>query len=231
MEYQIDLNDYDFLKLLPRTKVIEAYKKLLYYYDNEITFQNKKLPKKGDDDYLNPYFKNVTGYQHYNLCKDYHPEETLDVDLSLPSISSLLWLFKNKIKNKRILDFGCGISGFPIYLNNFGTSLGYDNCEQIGFKIIDKFLDLVENQTKIVREKDKVFNFSPQIIAVHGIWLEDWVYQLPSTEYILSDRLYCSGSIPGEGANFFNKDFKKSPSDNGFELVSQLPFLDIFKKI
>ena len=57
MEYQIDLNDYDFLKLLPRTKVIEAFKKLLYYYDNEITFQNKKLPKKGDDDYLNPILR------------------------------------------------------------------------------------------------------------------------------------------------------------------------------
>ncbi|MAV81818.1 MAG: hypothetical protein CMD12_07615 [Flavobacteriales bacterium] len=233
MSYEIDLSDYDFFKILPRVKTIEVYKKLLYYYENEIIKKTKKqkLPEKGDDNYLNPYFKNPPAYKHYNLANDIHPKEILDVDLSLPSISSLLWLSKNKIEDKRILDYGCGISGFLVYINNFGYGLGYDNCEQIGYKIIDKFLELVDNKIQIVKDKKTVFEFSPQIISVHGIWLEDWVYQIPSIEYILSDRLYCSGAIPGEGANFFNKDFKNSPSDKGFKKISSLPFLDIFKRI
>ena len=98
-------------------------------------------------------------------------------------------------------------------------------------KLIDKFLDLTGNKTKITKDKNSVVEFSPQIVSAHGIWLEDWVYQIPSIEYILSDRLYCSGAIPGEGAHFYNKDFKNSPSNYGFKQISSLPFLDVFKKV
>ncbi len=53
---------------------------------------------------------------------------------------------------------------------------------------------------------------------------------MESVSTVLSDRLYNSGAIPGEGPFHYNRDWAQQPERFGFVKVDQLPFLDVYKR-
>jgi hypothetical protein len=75
-----------------------------------------------------------------------------------------------------------------------------------------------------------MLEFEPTVISAHGIWINPDLYAMESVSTVLSDRLYNSGAIPGEGPFHYNRDWAQQPERFGFVKVDQLPFLDVYKR-
>jgi len=136
------------------------------------------------------------------------------------------------ISEIRILDFASGLSGFPIYATEFELVKAYDNYSQIPLDGIYNFHAACGHKNSLLIRKEEIHLFNPNIISVFGFWLsESWIYDLPSVQIIISDSLYNSGSIKGEGIFHYLGEKAQTPEDFGYRKVLQFPLVDIYVRL
>lgn len=103
------------------------------------------------DTYLVPYALSFSDVWMMNW--GYWTEETLDVSAS--QINLIIRMFENtKVKNKKVLDVGCGVGGTAVFINNhfFAKSVDGININPLQIKMANK-LALEKNCSARVRFK------------------------------------------------------------------------------
>ncbi len=69
----------------------------------------------------------------------------------------------------------------------------------------------------------------PNVLSICGIWVQDLaLYELESVKVLLSDPLYNSGAVAGQGVYHYDPNWENRPELFGFTLVSRLPALNIY---
>jgi len=173
---------------------------------------------------------------NYPPQKTFLGELPLDIpvmkDLSKVNMCSLDFISKIK-GNHVVLDYACGLGSFVYYSNIFFKTYGYDKWAQIPKHFTEKHLNNLDISSEVLIKKEHIKNINPTIINVSGFWIEDvQLYGLDSVEYILSDPLYNSGRIKGEGVYFYKGDgWDNSPDKYGFTKIFSYPALDVYRKI
>lgn len=205
--------------------------------------------KNSDHEMNTGYFLNPAGYQPYFT----YLGESLDInsenhELSLVSIEILRWLWEVNDKSRhRLLDFACGIPTLLLCANEMGIdSRGFDRWKQIPESVAVDFLEIVkrgknsgwplENEpplaSSLLNSIDEVKSYSPTIISVASYWIEDLeLYELPNLEYVLSDALYNSGRVKGNGIYHYLPNWNATPEDLGLQRVESFQYLDVYKVV
>lgn len=202
----------------------------LFSLDEREKVKNSKKKILDDISGYNKYFDNVSSYKPYSIFCG----EILDIpklnDISKPNICGLDFL--SKLQGDHIvLDYACGIGSFLYYSNKFFTTYGYDNWNQISkMSSINHLEDLNISSDSLIDYKD-IEKIKPTIINVAGYWIEDIeLYKLDSVQYILSDPLYNSGRINGEGIYLYKKSWDNFPEKFNYKKIISYPALDIYAK-
>jgi len=178
------------------------------------------------------YFRDPSRYGPWTLVGDELPDDLLMVDLSPPSMSSLVYVASalSKDPTTRILDFGCGLSAFSYYSAHLisGTVATYDDYSQVKEEVVSQFYGRLGRPQPMSRAE--VLAFEPTVLSAHGIWIDPDLYAIESVSTVLSDRLYNSGAVAGEGPFHYDSDWAQQPERFGFHKVHQLPFLDVYER-
>lgn len=178
------------------------------------------------------YFNDPSRYGPWSLVGDELPDDLLMVDLSPPSMSSLVYIESVIAEDPtvRVLDFGCGLSAFSHYAANLldGAVADYDNFSQVQRDVVEHFRKQLNVAMPLSRPA--AAEFAPTVLCAHGIWLDPDFYDISSVSTVLSDRLYNSGALKGEGPFHYNRNWAQEPERFGFRKVDQLPFLDVYRR-
>ena len=218
-----------FLADLPRSEVSALITKLVSTTSTDINSNFFLKPHK-----YQPYF---------DFIGPQDAEPNSFSDLSLVSMEVLRYLYDySGNSEERVLDYACGIPTLSLYLQQLGfESRGFDRWIQIKKSVAQEYLletrDLdwkksFHSESQILDSKLEIYEWDPTIISVAGYWIEDLdLYQLPSLKYVLSDPLYNSGRIKGEGVYHYKPNWQSTPDDLGLKLVSSKKYLDIYERV
>ena len=175
------------------------------------------------------YFAAPQSYDPYErFLGNTHEGLELLPDLSRPNMSSLYFL--SQLEGEHVvLDYACGVSGFLHCAQRFAPTFGFDRWVQVPREACSEFLDATGTPSDRLVDLDEIPSLAPTILNVAGYWIEDLdLYALPSVQYVLSDTLYNSGSVEGEGVHYYLNDWNGTPDHCGFRLQDRYPALDVF---
>ena len=184
-------------------------------------------------------YKKELNQNFFSAPQDYSPYDTflgdthdhLDMrnDLSKPAYDSLEWI-ENNVYNQRLklLDYGCGLSGLIHYAREFGETKGYDNFLQVPKEAVEYFHDKIGLQNGLI-DFDEIEAYQPNVMSVCSLFVQEpELYNISSIEIILSDTLYNSGSIQGEGCYHYKPDFDTPPEKFGFVFQEKIRTIDVY---
>ena len=198
-----------------RLRVAAAYDRVLQQHKDELNYNYFKAPQLYD-----PYTSHV-GPINQNL--------TLLPDLSRCNMSAVYFL--NQLSGDHIVvDYACGMSGLIHYASQRFQAYGFDRWVQIPRHCAAAFLRELGHSVDRLIDYEQIAQVQPTIINVAGFWLEDIeLYSLPSLKYVVSDTLYNSGLVPGEGVFFYQPGWQHTPECMGLRKVFQFPGIDIYE--
>jgi len=107
---------------------------------------------------------------------------------------------------------------------------GFDSFVQISERALSHFIATIGlGPHKVLLNIDLVLLWKPNVLSVCGIWVQDLaLYDLESVKVLLSNPLYNSGAVAGQGVYHYDLDWKNRPEHFGFILASRFPALDIY---
>jgi len=176
------------------------------------------------------FFSAPQSYSPYDMfLGDTHGHLNMMHDLSKPAYDAFEWLSKNSEgKNPRLLDYGCGLSGLVHYAREFGETKGYDNFLQVPKEAVEYFHDKIGLQNGLI-DFDEIEAYQPNVMSVCSLFVQETeLYNISSIEIILSDTLYNSGSIQGEGCYHYKPDFDTPPEKFGFVFQEKIRTIDVY---
>jgi len=205
------------LPLKTRSKVIFAQKKVFNKFKSKLNYNFFKSPHLYNETYQK--YLDIP-YRYLNFRRD----------LSLAAMDVIYYLGRKKIKNLRLLDYGCGLSGIIKYGQKYGNVKGFDNYTQIPEEEIKYFYNIlkIDTKTKLVNLQE-IIKWKPNVISVCGAWVSHLeLYKLNSIKILLSDRLYNSGAVRNQGVFYYKSSWSDYPEKFGFSLKKKLPVIDVY---
>jgi hypothetical protein len=122
------------------------------------------------------------------------------------------------------------LSALVKYASAYRQAKSFDNFNQVSKETIEYFYKRINlDPAKTLLSIEGVLKYKPNVMSVCGNWVSDLsLYEQPSLKFLLSDTLYNSGRIKGQGVYYYNKFWKTPPEKFGFKLIAQVPLLDVF---
>lgn len=176
------------------------------------------------------YFRDASHYGPWQAVGDACLNDLLEAHLPPPPAISSLAFLSSQRPGGRLLDFGAGLSGFGQYASRIGLSQvrWCADFYQVSREIAMGFHLGIGSPPFV--ELNGIATYVAEVVAEHGIWLADDIYGLSSVRLPLSDRLYNSGGIPGEGPFRYFDCWDNSPERFAFSRMAELPFLDVYTR-